>query len=70
MKALGHLLEQLLVVLAVPGLVEVELLVEGLLIDVGQDGHPPAQQRLALLVVMAGGGKDGRWPSGNCASPA
>ena len=42
------------VVRAVPGLVEVELLVECLLLEVGENQHPPAQERLARLVNRVG----------------
>ena len=38
-----HLFDELLVVLAVPGFVEMELQVKLVLLDVGQDGHTPAQ---------------------------
>ena len=46
----GHAREQGLVVGAVPGLVEVKLVEEGLFPNQGQDRDPPAQERLAVLV--------------------
>src|SRR3989442_1307137 len=43
---------------AVPGLVELELLVESLLPEqLGEDRDPPAQERLALLVGDVGPGQ-------------
>ncbi len=52
---LGHLVQQRLVVRAVPGLVEVELVVERLLVEERQEGDPPAQERLAVLADRGGG---------------
>src|SRR5262249_39760597 len=42
-EELRHLVDKFLVVLAVPGLVEMESQVKLVLLDVGQDGHAPAQ---------------------------
>ncbi len=39
---------------AVPGVVEMELLVECFLVEVGKDQHAPAQERLAGLVHGVG----------------
>src|SRR5206468_7360459 len=50
-----HAGDQLLVVLAVPGLVEAELLVQRLLLDVRQDGDAPAQAGLAVLGLQGRG---------------
>ena len=38
----------------IPGLVLLELVVELLLFEVGQDGHAPAQERLALCAQGRG----------------
>ena len=38
----------------VPGFIKMELFVEGLLFDVGQDEHAPTQKRLALFAVHDG----------------
>src|SRR5262249_33195295 len=46
---LGHLGQQLPVVFAVPGLVEVELLVKLVLLNERQDSDSPTQERLAVL---------------------
>ena len=48
-KAHRHLVDEGLVVRAVPRLIQLELVVQPLLLDVGQDRHPPAQQPLAVL---------------------
>ena len=65
----GHVLQELLVMGAVPGLVELELVEEYALLHIGQDRDPPAQQRLAVLVGdVAGKGSCSR--NGSCASPA
>src|SRR5262245_59006947 len=47
----GHLRQQGEIGRAVPRLIELELFVDRLLFDVGQDRHPPAQQRLAVLRI-------------------
>ena len=39
---------------AIPGLVELELVEERLLLDERQDRHPPAQQGLAVLAADVG----------------
>ena len=51
-----HLGEQLLVVMAVPRLVELELLVEFLLLDVGQDRTRQLKSGLPFLSHTAAGG--------------
>ncbi len=51
----GHLVQQGLVVRAVPGLVEVELVIERLLVEERQESDPPAQERLAVLADCGGG---------------
>ena len=58
-----HLVQQGLVVRAVPGLVEVELVIERLLVQERQESDSPAQERLAVLADR-GGGKRGRPVSG------
>src|SRR5205823_5177429 len=58
---LRNAVDEPLVVRAVPGLVELELLVQRLLADVRQEGHAPAQQRLAVLGV-----EGVRWQSPRC----
>ena len=49
-------LDQLLVVVAVPRLVQAKLLIKFLLLDEGQDVHSPAQERLAVTSAVPGSG--------------
>src|SRR5262249_42263111 len=52
-----HPLQKADVVGAVPGLVELELVVEGLLFDIWQEQHAPAMQRLSVGAVHDGRGQ-------------
>ncbi len=54
---IGHLPDELDVMVAVPGLVDAELVVEFSFPQARQQGHPPAQKRLAALVADRRGGK-------------
>src|SRR4051812_18426356 len=51
----GNLVDQLLVVRAVPWLVVLELLVQFVVLDVRQDLHTPTQKRLLVLGHLIGG---------------
>src|SRR5439155_636694 len=50
-----HLVDQLLVVRAIPRLIELELLVKSVFLDVRQDLHPPAQERFTVLTLLVAG---------------
>jgi len=49
-----HLSEHLLVVLAVPGFVEVVLVVQSLLVEEGENRHPPAVNGFAIRPEIRG----------------
>ena len=52
-----HHRNKLLIVLAIPRLVQTELLVQPVLLNERQSKDPPAQQRLAVLVGAVGWGE-------------
>src|SRR5262249_49009719 len=51
LEHLGHVREERLVVWAIPGLVELEPLVERVLFKIGEQEHTPAQQRFAVGIA-------------------
>src|SRR5579859_7160724 len=48
----GHTRDQLFIVFAVPGLIEVELFIKLVLLYIGKKMHAPAQEWFAVLIII------------------